>query len=197
MTKKIEALIAQATARNTARTQRHEAFGEIVKRFQGMAYNCAYATLGDFQLAEDAAQEAFIEAYRNLPKLREVKAFSSWFKQIVLRQCHRITRRKSLPIESIESVLELPSDEKGPAMAAEKNELKEKVLAAIKDLPENERMVTTLFYLNGYSQKDIAGFLKVSVTKVNNCLRSSRKRLKERLGRMVGNALHEWTCYIF
>src|SRR6185312_8867273 len=48
-----------------------DAFGHIVQRFQAMAYTSAYAMLEDAQLAEDVAQEAFIEAYLNLPKLRE------------------------------------------------------------------------------------------------------------------------------
>ena len=148
--------------------------------------------LGDFQLAEDAAQEAFIEAYRNLSKLQEAEAFSSWFRQIVVRQCHRIIRRKTLPTEPIEAALEMPSEGNEPPAAAEENELKEKVLAAIKALPENERMVTTLFYINGYSQKEIAAFMEVSVTTVNNCLRTSRKRLKERLvDNMVRDTLQE------
>jgi DNA-directed RNA polymerase specialized sigma24 family protein len=48
-----------------------DAFGAIVKRFQGMAYATAYSMLDDAGLAEDVAQEAFMEAYQNLPKLRE------------------------------------------------------------------------------------------------------------------------------
>lgn len=52
-----------------------EAYGVIVRRFQDMAAGYGYALLGDFHLAEDAAQEAFIEAYQDLEKLREPAAF--------------------------------------------------------------------------------------------------------------------------
>jgi DNA-directed RNA polymerase specialized sigma24 family protein len=48
-----------------------KAFGEIVRRFQDMAYGYAYSILGDFHLAEDAAQEAFIQSYRDLKALRK------------------------------------------------------------------------------------------------------------------------------
>jgi DNA-directed RNA polymerase specialized sigma24 family protein len=59
-----------------------------------MAVAYAYSLLGDFQLAEDAAQEAFIQAYRDLKTLREPLAFSSWLRRIVFNYCDRITRKK-------------------------------------------------------------------------------------------------------
>lgn len=49
--------------------ERHESFGELVVYFQDMAFGCAYAVLGDFYLAEDAAQEAFITAWQSLRQL--------------------------------------------------------------------------------------------------------------------------------
>ena len=67
-----------------------DAFGIIVQRFQGMAYTSAYAMLEDAYLAEDVAQEAFIEAYLNLPKLRESAAFPGWFRRIVFKQGDRV-----------------------------------------------------------------------------------------------------------
>ncbi len=168
-----------------------DAFGEIVSRFQDMAYGCAYAVLGDFHLAQDAAQEAFLQAYRSLAKLAEPKAFPRWFRKIVLRCCSRVTRRKSLPTASIEAVADVPSHARDPGTAAERREMKDAVIAAIRALPDNQRMVTTLYYINGYSQKDIAEFLEVPVTTVNNRLHASRKRLKERMTGMVEKTLKE------
>ena len=57
-----------------------EAYGQLVRRFQDMAYGYAYALLGDFHLAQDAAQEAFVEAYRCLPGLRNPEAFPGWLR---------------------------------------------------------------------------------------------------------------------
>jgi RNA polymerase sigma factor (sigma-70 family) len=174
---------------NRARSADLEAFGELVRRFQDMAYGCAYAVLGDFHLAEDAAQEAFLEAYRSLSNLAEPKAFPGWLRRIVLRCSSRITRRKSLSTTPLEAAENVPGGEPDPASVAEKIEMKDKVLAAIKALPASERMVTTLFYINGYSQKDIARFLEVPVTTVKNRLHASRKRLKERMLGMVDKTL--------
>src|SRR6185503_9563671 len=77
-----------------AREGEADAFGVLVRRFQDMAVGYGYSILHDFQLAEDAAQEAFFEAYRTLPKLREPAAFAGWFRRIVFKQCDRITRRR-------------------------------------------------------------------------------------------------------
>ncbi len=80
-----------------------EAFGAIVKRFQVMACATAYAMLNDAGLAEDVAQEAFIEAYQNLPKLREIDAFPGWFRRIIFKQGDRLRRGKRLLITSLEA----------------------------------------------------------------------------------------------
>src|SRR4030095_14990485 len=77
-----------------ARDGGDEDLGILVRRFQDMAVGYGYSILHDFQLAEDAAQEAFFEAYRTLSKLREPAAFAGWFRRIVFKQCDRITRRR-------------------------------------------------------------------------------------------------------
>jgi RNA polymerase sigma factor (sigma-70 family) len=166
-----------------------ESYGKIVRRFQDMAYGYAYSLLSDFHLAEDAAQEAFIEAFRELADLRTPEAFPGWFRKIVFKQCDRIRRRKRPQVLSREAEGRLPSREPEPGDIAAKKEMAESVLRAIQALPEPERTVTTLFYINGYSQKDIADFLEVPATTVNNRLHTSRKRLKERTMNMVADEL--------
>ena len=167
------------------------AFGAIVTRFQDMAVGYAYSILGDFHLAEDAAQEAFIQAYCDLNQLREPLAFPGWFRKIVFKHCDRLTRKKRVQTIPLESVIELPSAGKDPVETVLEQEMKDTVLAAIQALPEKERIVTTLFYINGYSQNEIADFLEVPVTTVNSRLHYSRKRLKERLFTMVADDLQE------
>lgn len=74
-----------------------QAFEQIVKHFTPMANAVAFEKLRDYQLAEDAVQEALTEAFLHLNKLRAVEAFPGWFKAIVVRQCYRILRRKQHP----------------------------------------------------------------------------------------------------
>ena len=69
-------LVRRATASGASEAERRRVFGRIVVRFQDMAYGCAYAILGDRHLAEDAAQESFLTAWREIENLREADAFN-------------------------------------------------------------------------------------------------------------------------
>ncbi|MBI1926809.1 sigma-70 family RNA polymerase sigma factor [Candidatus Poribacteria bacterium] len=168
-----------------------DAYSTLVQQFQDMAVGYACSILGDFHLAQDAAQEAFIEAYNNLSKLREPVAFPGWFRRIVFKHCDRLTRGVHIETVSLEAAAEMPSGEKDPAEAAEEREMKDNVLAAIQALPENERAVTTLFYINGYSQKEIGEFLGVPVKAVKNRLYSARNRLREGMMALAKDNLQE------
>jgi RNA polymerase sigma factor (sigma-70 family) len=166
-----------------------DAFARIVRHFQHMAFGFAYAILGEFHLAHDAAQEASIEAYRQLGSLRDPGAFPAWFRRIVLGSCNRLTRKKRLPTVPLSTAVGAPSAGMDPADAAERRELAERVMAAVRALPDEQRPVTTLYYVNGYSQREIAEFLELPVTTVNNRLHASRKRLREERTAMVGDTL--------
>jgi RNA polymerase sigma factor (sigma-70 family) len=177
--KDIRSLVQRAQDAEGGLVERHEAFGELVTCFQDMAFGCAYSVLGDFYLAQDAAQEAFVTAWQRLDQLRESEAFPGWLRRIVLTQCNRLTRGKRLQIVPLEGVAETASTDPDPHSTTEQSELRSRVLAAIKALPEKERLVTTLFYVNGYTQADIGEFLQVPLTTVNKRLYSARRRLKE------------------
>jgi len=165
------------------------AYGELVRRFQNMVYGYAYARLGDFHFAEDATQEVFLIAYRSFVQLREPRAFSSWLRRIVVKCCDRLTRRKRVPIVPLKEADDLTDRTSPPCVSAAEREIRQRVLDSIADLPEHERTAATLFYINGYSQKEISDFLEVPETTVKNRLRSSRKRLKERMIGMVDKTL--------
>lgn len=168
-----------------------DAFGLIVQRFQGMAYTSAYAMLEDAQMAEDVTQEAFIEAYLNLPKLREPAAFPGWFRRIVFKQGDRVLRGKHLatvPLEPATS-FDVTLDELNPLHMTEHSEMQDFVRGAIEALPEHERIVTLLFYAGGYKLKDISAFLEVPVTTIKKRLYDARKRLKESLMHEIGDSL--------
>ncbi|MHC4648025.1 MAG: sigma-70 family RNA polymerase sigma factor, partial [Planctomycetota bacterium] len=139
--------------------------------------------------AEDAAQDAFIEAYERLGELRNPAAFPGWFRKVLFKQCDRVLRKRQITSGSLQAAGEISADKTCPAGTAERRELGEKVLRAIGELPEPQRMVTMLFYINGYSQKDIAEFLEVPVTTVKKRLSDSRHRLKERMMDMVEDTL--------
>jgi RNA polymerase sigma factor (sigma-70 family) len=162
-----------------------DAYGSIVRRFQDMAVGYANAKLGDFHLAEDVAQEAFIEAYLNLDKVYGPKAFPSWLRQIVFKYCDRIWRRRRVHAVPLDLAAEVEATDKDPAAFLDEQDLKSSVQTVIQNLPEPERTAINLFYISDLSQKEVAAFLDLPVSTVNFRLHSARKRLKKELNSMA------------
>lgn len=168
-----------------------DAFAALVRRFQDMAYGIAYAYLGHRERAQDAAQEALVQAWEGLAALREPAAFPAWLRQIVVRRCARQLPPPGGATLPLDLAARLPDSAAGPDQAAEARELEAAVRAAIAQLPEHERLATTLYYVADYSQAEIAAVLGVPVTTVKKRLFAARRRLKERMLHMVGDALHQ------
>ena len=168
-----------------------EAYTEIVRRLQDLVVGYAYSILGDFHLAEDAAQETFVAAYLDLPSLSRVEAFTGWLRRIASRRCTRLTRGKHLSTVPVEQEADLVATNPGPEEVAERQEVRHFVQAAIQGLPQREREVTTLLYINGYSQKEVGDFLEITANAVRNRLHAARKKLRERMIGMVEETLHE------
>jgi RNA polymerase sigma factor (sigma-70 family) len=167
-----------------ARDGEAEAFGILVRRFQDMAVGYGYSILHDFHLAEDAAQEAFFEAYRTLSKLREPAAFAGWFRRIVFKQCDRITRRRvvaTVPLDTAPDSIHGVAVVSGFSRTGDEDERKVEVFEAVRQLPEHERSAMTLFYIGGYSMEEVATFLEVPVSTIKGRLHSARERLRTML----------------
>jgi len=172
-----------------ARLGDQAAFTKLVRRFQAMAYGYAYSILGDLPLAEDAAQGAFVEAYRKLDDLREPAAFPGWFRRIVFKHCDRLTRSRRFTTVPLDAVGDLAAERAGPHEIVEQRERDRLVRQAVRALPEGQRFATTLYYIGGYSQREVAAFLGVPVSTIKNRLYAARKRLKERMMAMVETSL--------
>jgi DNA-directed RNA polymerase specialized sigma24 family protein len=84
-----------------------------------MAYGYAYALLGDAHLAEDAAQEAFIVAWRRLEDVRNPDTFPGWLRSVVRTQCDRMTRGKRLSVVPLVVAAEVRSATLSPDAHAE------------------------------------------------------------------------------
>lgn len=161
-----------------------EAFSEVVKRCQDMAYGIAYAMIGDTGLAQDAAQEAFVAAYLNLAALREPAAFPGWFRRVVIKHSDR-ERRSLKPSHPLDESTELSTTVPDPMKTLEASENRSEIHKAIAELPVIQKQIITLFYLRDYSQKEIEDFLELPVSTIKKHLFTARKKLKGRLETMV------------
>jgi len=109
----------------------------------------------------------------------------------VYKHCDRLTRGKQIVTVPLDEAIEEHAQMDGPDRSIERKEMKDEVLAAIRSLPANQRVATTLFYINGYSQSEVAEFLEVPVSTVKKRLHDSRRKLKERMITMVKQTLAE------
>jgi RNA polymerase sigma factor (sigma-70 family) len=162
-----------------------DAFAVLVARFQDMAHARAYAVLGDAHLAEDAAQEAFIDAYVSLPRLREAAAFATWFRRIVFKHAERFVRGKQIVFVPLGTAADLPARTLDPATIAVQHELIDLIRHAVAALPAHERDVVVLHYLADAPYAEVAALLGVPLSTVKKRLHDARKRLKQRMNAMV------------
>jgi RNA polymerase sigma factor (sigma-70 family) len=155
------------------------AFSELVARFEAYAMRRAYALLRDRPLAEDAVQEAFLEASLKLHQLQIPEAFPGWFSRIVFKRCDRFTRGKKLAAVALEQALEVADGaERADALAAS-----EEAHAALRDalaaLPDHERPLVEAFYLAGQSQQELSVATGLPVTTIKKRLYAARQRLRK------------------
>lgn len=153
-----------------------EAFTPIVEKFQDMVVGYAYAILGDFHKAEDAAQDAFIVAFLNLESIREPAAFPGWMRRIVFTQCSRMRRSNRLSTVELDEAMETQTKEPTPDEVLEKTETSGLVRGIIESLPDLSPEAITLFYISDLSHAEIAAFLEVPVSTVEKRLHDGQKR---------------------
>lgn len=161
-----------------------DAYEPIVRRFQDMAVGYGYAILGDWQLAEDAAQEAFITAYFELPTLHDPLAFPGWFRRIVIKHIDRI-RRKRRSVIALDQLTNITGGQHNPSDIIEQQEAHDAIVTAIQSLPTPQREVVTLFYIGAYSYRDISVFLDLPVSTVKMRLYHARQALQHQLISMI------------
>ncbi len=155
-----------------------QAVEELVSRFQDMAVGYAWSMVGDYHEAEDLAQEAFVQALRSIARLQNPSAFPSWFKTILRYTCLRKRRSQKLQSVSLEDSMEI-AEAALTDDSAQETELRETLWHSLNRLGEEDRSVLVLYYFEELTQRQIASFLGLSETKVNNRLYALRKKLKK------------------
>ena len=165
-------------AQSGDRDERNDAFDHLVRDFQGMVYGIAYSRLSDRQLAEDAAQEAFLTAYKSIMQLKDVSAFPAWLKRIALSKTDRVLRRQGAPLDSLDEREHLASTEASPEAQMEEAELRQRLRLAVAALPADERDLTQEYYLLGETQREISERRNIPLATVKKRLQYAREHLR-------------------
>jgi len=177
-----------------------EAFSMLVKKYESTVYGLCYHKAGNFADAQDLAQEAFVQAYLDLPQLRDVTKFSHWLYRIASNVCNtwlrKRGRKRQIQSVPLDDALEeygdfIDESASSPHDAVEYKELSASVAQAISALSEKNRLAVTLYYIDGLSYEEIADFLDVPQTTVKSRLNKARKQLKEEFIKMVTSDLKE------
>jgi len=152
---------------------------QLYKQYSKAMYNIAIRFLNNKMDAEDILQESFIKAFSRLEELKNKDLFGSWLKRIVINNCISLQRKRKIVFEEIDEerygdVMEMDEEvpEVDPAL----------VHVAIRELPEKGRMVLVLRALEGYSHKEIAESMGISIstskTQYHRALALLNKKLK-------------------
>jgi len=161
-----------------------EAFGQLVLQYQKPIYRLIYRIMGNAADAADIAQEVFIKAYLNLSKLKDLHKFQGWLMKIATNECYSWIRKRqdnlfSLEQEIIETqTLRFPP---APDEVIVKEELYQRVMSAISELPEKDKKVIELFYLEEKSYQEIQQQLGISKSVLGWRLSNARAKLRQKL----------------
>ncbi len=163
-----------------------EAFSALVRKYQKSVHALAWRKIGDFHIAEEIAQDAFLQVYKNLATLRNPNQFAGWLYVIASNLCKRWHQKRKptmqslgdTPVTEIEesSYKHYVSDQREMEVMEHRHEIVKELL---EKLPESERTVVTLHYLGEMTTKEIGKFLGVSVNTIKSRLRRARERLQE------------------
>jgi len=152
-----------------------DAFEEIVRRLSRRAVATAHLIAGDLHAGEEAAQDAFVTAWRKIDQVRDPAAFRGWFGMILAREAGRRRRRTAPPTFGLDRDPPAPAAREEEGLPGEACGLKPKY-----------REVLALRYVDGLSYAEIAVALGLTVARVKSRLHDGRELLRERLARKRG-----------
>lgn len=155
---------------------REERIERLMRENGDTLVRLCFMYLHDAALAEDAAQEAFVKAYRHLRQFQGKSEEKTWLTRIAINACKDILRtpyqrmrQRSVTLEEI------------PYGASEPDARDETVLRTVMDLPERYRAVVLLYYYQQLKLSEVAHVLRIPAPTVSSRLRRARELLKDRL----------------
>ncbi|MBI4552359.1 MAG: sigma-70 family RNA polymerase sigma factor [Candidatus Latescibacteria bacterium] len=165
------------------------AFATLVERHKTAVFSMACRIIGKREDAEEAAQDAFIRAYRALDQFRRDSKFSTWLYRIAMNVCLTKAKQTRFDATSIEASMEedeesvplqLPDRGESPDRLVERNEFRERVHALIASLSPKYSAVLMLYHIQDCSYEEISEILNLPIGTVKAHLFRAREALKRR-----------------
>jgi RNA polymerase sigma-70 factor (ECF subfamily) len=158
-----------------------DAFGSLVERHAPMVRRLTRAVLGQEEDAEDAAQDAFLSAWTAFDRFDARVSLGPWLARIALNAARDLRRRRRVrstePIpESHASASLLPDHDTERAL------LRERLVRALRELPERQRVAVVLFEVEGYSHAEVGAMLGIPEGTARSDVFHARRKLRLMLG---------------
>jgi RNA polymerase sigma-70 factor (ECF subfamily) len=159
------------------------ALGELARKHQSRVLELAYRTLGSWDLAEDVAQETFLRVYRSAKRYEPTAKFTTWLYRIVVNLCLDEQRKRAKAGASLEPDVyeQIPASNDD---SAEKEELAEKVKAAVQSLPERQRTALILHRYHGLNHAEVGEVTGWTQSAVESLLVRAYANLRGKLAKM-------------
>lgn len=167
------------------------AFNDLVQHYEKRVFNFAYRMAGNYDDANDVAQEAFIRVFNSINTFRGDANFSTWLYRIVTNvYLDERKKQKSHLHTSLEDYIELEENtvtrqiedtKPTPDCMVEMGERDDMLKCAIQDLPDYQRVMVVLYHTQGKSYEEIAQVMKLPIGTVKSRLNRARLALKEKL----------------
>ncbi|MBQ0042643.1 MAG: RNA polymerase sigma factor [Lachnospiraceae bacterium] len=160
-----------------------DAFAQLYAMTYNKIYNYAHHYMHDAFLAQDAVQEIYIHALKNIDKIKDPSLFVAWLNQIAFRVCYDMTfRQGGVQAQATDdTLLELVSDERdssSPEKCAIKQDEHERLRQAINELHPDEKQCIIMKYYRNMKLEDIADALDISRSTVKRYIASAEAELR-------------------
>ncbi|NEU32018.1 RNA polymerase sigma factor [bacterium LRH843] len=167
-----------------------QAFSHIINKYKNPLYATILRMTKHPQDAQDLVQESFIKVYEQLGKYDRKGSFSGWIYRVVINHCMDEFRKKRNKMKQVEMNEELTVNMNDPEIIFLKKEKNRHVEHLIATLPEDERMIILLRYVQELSYDEISELIDTPVSTVRNKLHRAKKKMRDTV-KYKGGYFHE------
>lgn len=165
----------------------HEAFAELVRRFQKKIYSLAFQILGNHLDADEVAQETFVRIYRKRKELKQVTYFSTFLIRVATNYSIDLLRKRKGHTGLFDDAESLPGDVQltlsrqvsTPSQEYENKRLMEEITRALDQLPPRQKITAILHDIEGYTKAEIANIFECPEATVRSNLHIARSKLRK------------------
>ena len=170
------------------------AFDKLVLNYQNRVFNTCYRILGNYEDANDSAQDVFVKVFRSLIKFRFRSSFSTWIYRIAINTCRNKLRsagyrrrrnniRLDQPVDQENGIysMEIGDERRTPEKELTRKEKWILIQQAIDSLPESQKAIVVLRDIDGFTYEEIASITGLDPGTVKSKLARARKILQDKL----------------